>query len=338
MNVLVTGASGFIAGYLVAELLGHGHAVVGLDDDSKYGPVPRAFDRRPAYRHVSGDAKDVGLLTSLIDGCDHFVAGAAIIGGIGLFHARAYDLIAENERLTAAAFDAAISAHRAGHLRKITVVSSSMVYERATVFPTPEGHQAECPPPRSTYGFQKLSTEYFAAGAWAQHGLPYTIARPFNCVGIGERRARGVAAAASGNPRPGMGHVVPDLVKKVLLGEDPLRVLGDGGQVRCYTHGGDLARGLRLAIERPEATNEDFNLSTATPTTVRELAGAIWRKIRGDEPRLALDAPYPHDVPRRVPDVSKARRLLGFEATTTLDEALDEVIPWVRERLEAGEI
>ena len=338
MKTLVTGASGFIAGYLVAELLAHGHEVVGLDDDSKYGPVARAADGHPAYRHVVGDAKDVDLITCLIEGCDHFVAGAAIIGGIGLFHARAYDLIAENERLTAAAFDAAIRAHRDGRLRKITVVSSSMVYESATRFPTPEGHQAECPPPRSTYGFQKLSTEYFAAGAWAQHGLPYTIARPFNCVGVGERRALGVGPAGPGELRLGMGHVVPDLVQKVLLGQDPLRLLGDGGQVRCYTYGGDLARGLRLAIERPEATNEDFNLSTDRATSVRELAELIWRKVREDEPRIASDAPYPHDVRRRIPDISKARRLLDFEATTGLSAALDEVIPWVRARMAAGEI
>ncbi len=108
MKILVTGAAGFIAGYLVEELLAAGHEVVGLDDDSKYGPVEHAYDEHPRYRRVVGDAKDVALLRGLIADCDQFVAGAAIIGGITLFHARAYDLIAENERITAAAFDAAI--------------------------------------------------------------------------------------------------------------------------------------------------------------------------------------------------------------------------------------
>ena len=197
-----------------------------------------------------------------------------MIGGISYFHEFAYDLLAENERILAATFDAAIEAHRRGELERIVVLSSSMVYESATVFPTPEGAQLTSPPPVSTYGFQKLASEYFATGAWQQHGLPYTILRPFNCVGIGERRAVRDTDVMSGNVKLALSHVVPDLVLKVLRGQDPLHLLGDGTQVRCYTYGGDLARGIRLAMESPAAVNEDFNLSTPASTTVLELAGA----------------------------------------------------------------
>jgi UDP-glucose 4-epimerase len=339
VKILVTGSAGFIAGYLVEELLAHGHEVVGLDNYSKYGPIEHSYDEHPRFRRVVGDAKDVALLGELLEGCEGFVAGAAIIGGISLFHARAYDLIAENERITAATFDAAIAAHRAGVLRKITVVSSSMVYESTEVYPTPEGEQRRCPPPRSTYGFQKLATEYFAQGAFEQYGLPFTIVRPFNCIGVGEKRALGDAEIESGNVRLAMSHVVPDLAQKILRGQDPLHLLGSGRQVRCYTYGGDLARGIRLAIESPSALNEDFNLSTATPTTVLELAEAIWRKVHGQRPfRYACDEPFAYDVQMRVPSVEKARRLLGFEATTTLDEALEEILPWIRRQIEVGGI
>jgi nucleoside-diphosphate-sugar epimerase len=339
MKILITGSAGFIAGYLIEDLLTAGHDVVGLDNLSKYGPVERAFDAHPNYRSVHGDAKDVGLVRALLDDCDHFVAGAAIIGGISLFHALAYDLIAENERITAAAFDAAIAAARAVRLRKITVISSSMVYESTTVYPTAEGEQRRSPPPRSTYGFQKLATEYFAQGAYEQYGLPFTIVRPFNCIGVGERRALVDKEVRSGNVRLAMSHVVPDLVQKVLKGQDPLHILGDGSQVRHYTYGGDLARGIRLAIESPAATNEDFNLSTAVSTTVTELAELIWRKVRpGEPPRIVSAPPFPYDVQRRVPSVEKARRLLGFEATTGLSEALDEIIPWVRTQVALGRI
>jgi UDP-glucose 4-epimerase len=339
VKILVTGAAGFIAGYLIEELLGAGHDVVGLDNYTKYGPVERAFDTNPHYRGVTGDAKDVGLLRELLVDCDHFVAGAAIIGGISLFHELAYDLIAENERITASAFDAAIRAFKDAKLKKITVVSSSMVYESASVYPTPEGEQRRCPPPQSTYGFQKLATEYFAQGAHEQYGLPYTILRPFNCIGIGEKRALSDKEVMSGNVRLAMSHVVQDLAQKVLKGQDPLHILGDGRQVRHYTYGGDLARGIRLAVESPAALNEDFNLSTDTSTTVLELAELIWRKVRGDEPfRYVSDKPYSYDVQKRIPSIEKARRVLGFEATTSLSESLDEIIPWVKAQIAIGGI
>jgi nucleoside-diphosphate-sugar epimerase len=339
VRILVTGSAGFIAGYLVEELLAAGAEVIGLDNFSKYGPLRRGYDDHPRYRGVIGDAKDLTLLKELLADCDHFVAGAAIIGGIPLFHQRAYDLLAENERITAAAFDAAIHAHRQARLKKITVVSSSMVFESTSVYPTPEGEQRRSPPPRSTYGFQKLATEYFAQGASEQYQLPYTICRPFNCVGIGEQRARLDTVVLSGNVTLAMSHVVPDLVQKVLKGQDPLHILGDGRQVRHYTYGGDLARGIRLAIESPAALHEDFNLSTAQSTTVLELAELIWKKVRGDEPfRYVSDPPYSYDVQRRIPSVEKARRLLGFEATTTLAQALDEIIPWVRAQIQLGGI
>jgi UDP-glucose 4-epimerase len=267
------------------------------------------------------------------------VAGAACIGGISYFHELAFDLLCENERITAATFEAAIASHKQGNLKKINIISSSMVYENAQVWPTPEGEQRRSPPPASTYGFQKLATEYFAQGAWEQYQLPYTIIRPFNCVGIGERRAVCEKEILSGNVRLAMSHVVPDLIQKVLKGQDPLHLLGDGAQVRHYTYGADLARGIRLCIEKPEALNEDFNLSTPISTTVLELAELIWRKVRPGEPfRYVCDPPYAYDVQKRIPSVDKAERLLGFRAASPLSEVLDRVIPWVKQQVDYGNI
>lgn len=338
MKVLVTGSAGFIAGYLVQQLLEAGHEVIGLDNFSKYGVVERSYASHPRYRFHQGDARDAELVKALASECDHFVAAAARIGGISYFHEYAYDLLAENERITAAAFDAALNAHRDHRLEKITVLSSSMVFENATVFPSPEGHERQCPPPSSTYGFQKLACEYFARGAWEQHRLPFTICRPFNCVGVGESRALGDREVPSGNIKLAMSHVVPDLVQKVLKGQDPLHILGAGTQVRCYTYGGDLARGILTALFHPAARNEDFNLSTSVATTVVELAELIWRKVHGaTRPfRYVSDPPFQHDVQMRIPDTRKAREVLGFEAETSLSGVLDEVIPWVAREVAEG--
>jgi UDP-glucose 4-epimerase len=339
-KVLVSGSSGFIGGYVVKELLGRGHTVVGLDNHSKYGKVAKSYDNHPRYTLIDGDARDVAVLERALDGCDHFVAGAAMIGGISYFHAYAYDLLATNERIMAASCDAAIAAHRAGRLQKVTYLSSSMVFESATSWPSYEGQEREIAPPLSSYGFQKLAVEYYARAAFQQYGLPYTIVRPFNCVGVGEGRALGEVEVLSGNVKLAMSHVVPDLVQKVLKGQDPLHLFGDGQQVRHYTYGGDLARGIVTAMEHPAALNEDFNLSTAESTTVLELTELIWRKVWGAGVpfRWVSDDPFEHDVQRRIPSVDKAKRMLGFEAVTTLEQMLDEVIPWIERAIAEGRI
>jgi UDP-glucose 4-epimerase len=339
-RVLVSGSAGFIGGYVVEELLRRGYAVTGVDDFSKYGRVAKSYDGHAHYTLVEGDCRDADLMTMLLDGCDWFIAGAALIGGISYFHTYPYDLIAANERIIAASCDAAIQAHRDSVLKRVTYISSSMVFESADHWPSHEGQEKEIPPPVSAYGFQKLAVEYFARAAWDQYQLPYTIVRPFNCVGTGESRALADEEILSGNVKLAMSHVVPDLVQKILKGQDPLHILGSGEQIRHYTYGGDLAAGIVTAMAHPAAQNEDFNLSTDEGTTVTELATAIWRKIKGESVPLRIehDEAFRYDVQRRVPATGKAKQVLGFTATTTLNQMLDEVIPWIAQAIEAGTI
>ena len=339
-KVLLTGSQGFIGGYVVEELLARGYDVVGIDNYSKYGRVTKSYDSHPKYTFVEGDVTDVALMTKLLMDCDHLIAGAALIGGISYFHAYAYDLLANNERIMASTCDAAIRAHRQGKLKKVTYLSSSMVFESTPHWPSVEGDERLIPPPLSSYGFQKLAVEYFAKAAWDQYKVPYTIVRPFNAVGVGEGRALGEVEILSGNVQLAMSHVVPDIVQKILKGQNPLHILGDGSQVRHYTYGGDVAKGIVTCMENEKALNEDFNVSTSESTTVLELAKVIWHKINGpDEPfQYVSDEAYEYDVQKRVPSVEKTKRVLEFECTTTLDTMLDEVIPWIESALAEGKI
>lgn len=339
-KVVVTGSAGFIGGYIVEELLRQGYQVVGIDNYSKYGKVVKSYDDDPNYELIVGDVQDVELMTRVLSDADHFIAGAALIGGISYFHTYAYDLLAQNERIIASSVDAAIAAHKAGRLEKVTYMSSSMVFESTDRWPSKEGDERLVPPPLSSYGFQKLAVEYFAHAAWDQYQLPFTILRPFNCVGIGESRALGDVDIDSGNVKLAMSHVVPDLVQKIVKGQDPLHILGNGEQVRHYTYGGDLARGIVLSLDHPAARNNDFNISTPNGHTVAQLAEAIWHKIKGPSVplRLVHDEGFEHDVQKRIPDVTKAKEVLGFEATTTLDDMLDEVIPWITAAVAEGTI
>lgn len=339
-TVVVTGSSGFIGGYIVEELLRKDYKVIGVDNFSKYGRVHKSYDGHENYTLVEGDVQNVELMTELLMDADHFIAGAALIGGISYFHTYAYDLLAQNERIIASSCDAAIAARAAGsRLEKVTYMSSSMVFESTPHWPSKEGDERLVPPPLSSYGFQKLAVEYFAIAAWDQYKVPYTILRPFNCVGIGESRALGDVEISSGNVKLAMSHVVPDLVQKIFRGQNPLHILGSGDQIRHYTYGGDLARGIVLSLDHPAALNEDFNISTATGHSVKQLAEVIWKKMRGETPlAFAHDEAFEHDVQMRIPDVTKAKELLGFEASTSLDEMLDEVIPWIENAISEGSI
>ncbi len=338
-KVVVTGSKGFIMGYVIEKLLDRGYTVVGIDNLSKYGPIEKSYDNHPSYTFVEGDAKDVDLLKKHLEGAEHFICGAAMIGGISYFHTFAYDLLAENERITASSFDAAIHAHKNGVLKKITVLSSSMIFESTVKWPSEEGDEEIIPPPKSTYGFQKLATHYFCRGAWEQYKLPYTIICPFNAVGTGESKAKTDVELQSGNVKLAMSHVIPDLVQKILKGQNPLHILGDGNQIRHYTYAGDIAEGILRSLENPGAINESFNLSTSQGHNVKELAGIIWRKLKGDEPlSFVHDKPFLYDVQKRIPSVEKAKRILGFDAETSLDKSLDEVIPWIKKMAEENKI
>jgi nucleoside-diphosphate-sugar epimerase len=156
-------------------------------------------------------------------------------------------------------------------------------------------------------------------------------------VGIGEVRALGESVVESGSVKLAMSHVVPDLVQKVVKGQNPLHILGEGNQIRHYTYGADLAKGIVTCMSHDAALNDDFNISTAQSTTVLELAENIWHRINGDAPfAFVSDDPFEHDVQKRVPSVDKAREVLGFECTTTLDDMLDEVVPWIVQAVEDG--
>lgn len=339
-KVIVTGSQGFIGSYICLELLSKGYKIIGIDNYSKYGYVERSHDDHPNFTllemDVCGLKKKRHEIFELLKDADYIIAAAAMIGGISYFHKYAYDLLANNERIMASTFDLAIELYREQSLNKIVVISSSMVFESTSCYPTPEGEEKRCPPPLSTYGFQKLATEYFCYGANEQYNLPYTIIRPFNCVGVGEDEALGEDEMIIGNMKMLLSHVLPDLIYKSLHLEstDKLPILGEGNQVRHYTNGKDIAKGIVLAMESDAALNEDFNISTSQPTSVKQLAELVWKKIHGTNLELEICKPFEYDVQIRSPDVSKAKKLLGFEAKISLEDSINEVIEWMKEQYE----
>ena len=311
-RVIVTGGCGLIGRAVVAELVERGHDVTVLDNLSKEGGRPPAA---VAFQRL--DLRDLDAARAAFARHDACINLAALIGGIGYFHRLPADIIADNDRIYASTFAAAVAAR----MRRMVFVSSSMVYESATEFPTREEGLLRFPPPTTAYGFSKLAGEYYCRAFRAQYDLRYTIIRPFNACGPDESAGEEIGAA----------HVIPDLIRKVFEGQDPLEILGDGSQTRCFTHVRDIARGLALALEHPAAEDEDFNLSTAVETRILDLARMIWERCRPGVPFRVRSVPsFQHDVQRRVPEVSKAARKMNWRAEIDLERGIDEVVRWQR--------
>ncbi|MDQ3630050.1 MAG: NAD-dependent epimerase/dehydratase family protein [Actinomycetota bacterium] len=314
-RVLVTGGAGTIGAAVVRRLVGDPAWEARVSDQRE---APR-WMREGCEVHV-GDLRDVEEARTATKGCSHVIHLAAIVGGIANFHKLPHTLTEVNNALYNSVLRAALDCD----VERFTYVSSSMVFERATVYPTPESHIDDTPIPRSAYGFSKLTGEVYVRAAHDEHGLEYTICRPFNAYGPGEM------------PRdePGIAHMVPDVIKKCLAlpSDAPLPIFGDGTQTRTLTHIDDIADGIVTATGSPAARNEDFNISAAEERTVAELARIIWEACGREPEAFALEhlPSYTVDVVRRWPDVSKARALLGWEARISDCDGIAQTVAWLR--------
>ncbi len=314
-RVLVTGGAGTIGSAVVRRLLADPAYEVRVSDQR---PAPQWM--REGCEVHTGDLRSLAEARRATAGCSHVIHLAAIVGGIANFHRLPHTLTEVN----AALYNAVVRAALEVQVERFAYVSSSMVFERATEFPTTEAHLPDCPVPLSAYGFSKLTGEVYCRAAHAEHGLPYTICRPFNAYGPGELP----------DAEPGIAHAVPDLIRKVLCGLRPLPIFGSGEQTRTLTHVEDIADGIVTAMSSPAGLNEDFNISAARELTVAEIARIVWAACGEDPEAFALEhlPSFAVDVPRRWPSVEKARTLLGWEARIGVEEGIAATVRWLRER------
>jgi UDP-glucose 4-epimerase len=317
-RVLVTGGAGTIGAAVVRRLLADAAYEVRVSDQRE---APH-WMREGCEVHTS-DLRDVNQARTAMAGCSHVIHLAAIVGGIANFHKLPHTLTEVNNAL----YNSVVRAALDRDVERFVYVSSSMVFERAEKFPTPEEYLADCPVPRSAYGFSKLTGEVYCRAAHDEHGLRYTICRPFNAYGPGELP----------DDEPGIAHAVPDLIRKALTGQTPLEIFGSGEQTRTLTHVDDIAAGIATAMAAPAGLNEDFNISASRELTVAEIAKIVWEAC-GNDPaafELAHLPSFEVDVQRRWPSVEKARRVLGWEAQIGIERGIAQTVEWLRDRARA---
>lgn len=313
-KIIVTGGCGFIGKEVVKQLVQKGYFVRVVDNLSK-----SESQVKKGYEFIHGDLTEKQVAEEACNGMDICINLAAKIGGIGYFHKYPATILSENNKICSATFEAAVK----NKLQRMVYISSSMVFESAIHFPSKEDDVRKISPPISSYGFSKLIGEQYCYAFWDEYKLPFSICRPFNAYGINEYPGEEV----------GYAHVIPDLVKKILDGQYPLELLGDGQQVRCFTHISDLAEGIIAVMENEKAHNQDFNIANPEPVTMLELAQRIWR-LTGQkrEFRVKYVEGFTFDIKKRIPDTSKIEKLLGWKTKVSFDEGLREVIAWLTQK------
>ncbi|MDO8487432.1 MAG: NAD(P)-dependent oxidoreductase [Candidatus Curtissbacteria bacterium] len=315
---LVTGGAGFIGSEIVRQLLDVGYMVRVADNLSKKNA---SVDKRAEFINV--DLTDSRKTKAVFKNIDICINAAAKIGGIGYFHKFPATILSENNKIYSSTFESAVAAG----IKRLVYISSSMVFESATKFPSEEEDVTKIPPPVSSYGFSKLSGEWYCRSFWDQYRLPFSICRPFNAYGINEFPEREV----------GYAHVIPDLVRKIVEGQYPLEMLGDGKQTRCFTHVSDVADGIITVALHPNGQNQDFNIGSDKEIKMIDLAEKIWDVMEIKKPfKVKFVKGFKYDIRKRVPNVQKAKKLINWEPKVKFDDGLKEVITWLQEKKAEG--
>jgi UDP-glucose 4-epimerase len=316
-RVLVTGGAGFIGTTLARRLVDE-NDVVAVDNLHRDALSGTELGEHPRFRFVEGDVLDLATLTELARGCSHIVHAAGI-AGVDTVLQSPVRTMRVNVIGTYNALEAAVAT--LDTLERVVEFSTSEVFGQHA-FNVQEGHVTtigSVGEARWTYAVSKLAGEHMAHAYHAELGVPAVSVRPFNIYGPGQIGGGAIRA----------------FIEAALAGQD-LEIHGDGAQIRAWCYVDDMVDGLLLALEHPNAVGESFNIGNArSAVTIYDLATRIKRLTRcpGEIRFVPLDYT---DVELRIPNVDKARSLLGFEAAVELDEGLERTIAWYRARLGAA--
>ena len=323
-NILALGGCGFIGSHVVRALLEHGHSVTAMDNFSKYGHVTHDFYEHPSFKLVIEDIRKTEARD--FEGYEQILCFAALIGGIKYFHSIPYQIARDNTNILTHAIDCTLSGSKNA---VFYYLSSSMVFERLQRAVT-EQDALDQPVPLTSYGMQKLFGEYVVRSAHEEYGLNYVIIRPFNAVGSGELPE----SKRPGEVEFGMAHVIPDFVYKALIKQSPFEILGDGTQVRTFTHARDIADAICLMIDKG-IKNDDFNLCGNNTSSMGELAKKIWGMVNPSDPFPGFEhlPELPNDVKYRLGVSNKAQEILGWTPKHDMDYVLEDTLEFVRKHM-----
>jgi len=316
MRILVAGSEGSLMQRVIPLLLRRGHEVIGVDSFVRHGRI----ERKREYEFVEGDLCDKDLVYDVCSGVEAIIQAAARVYGVRGFHKYPADILSCDLQ----AHHNLLQAARKFAVKRFVYISSSMVYERSEKIPSAEEDVDSVRVPRTAYGLSKLVGERLCQAFHQQYGLEYTIWRPFNIITPYEEA----------EPEPGMAHVFADFIHKIVVQkQNPMRIFGDGEQIRCFTWIDDVAYAIAEYSFIDRTRCEVFNLGNPEPITMKDLALRIFEKAKerglfeaSAVLRFEHEPAYEDDVRVRIPCIDKARSVLGWTPTVSLDEALDRCV------------
>lgn len=307
-KVLVTGGSGFIGSH-VSELLVKKGAKVSILDHIKKQNINSIEDQ---IELIDGDIDNLQIATKACQDKDIVVNMAAKVGGIGYNQTHQGSILRENLLIACNMIEAV----RLAQVERFMEVSSACVYPKDAVIPTPEeeGFRGEPELTNGGYGWGKRMGELLSKYYQEQYRMKVGIVRPYNCYGPRDHF------------EPKVSHVIPALIKRVFDGEDPLVIWGSGNQTRAFLYVEDLAEGILLATEK-YCVADPINLGTDEEISIKDLVNMIL-KLSKQTRQVRFDTTKPDGSPRRNSDNRKAKKLIGFEVKTKLEEGLEKTINW----------
>jgi UDP-glucose 4-epimerase len=313
-RIVITGGAGFI-GTTLARRLVDDNEVVAVDNLHRDALSGTDLARHPNFQFEQADVLDREQLGELVEGCTHLVHAAAI-AGVDTVLASPVRTMRVNVIGTYSALEAALDTRDT--IERVVEFSTSEVFGQHA-FNVSEGHVTtigSVGEARWTYAVSKLAGEHMAHAYHDELGLPTVSVRPFNVYGPGQIGGGAIRAFI-----------------EAALGGENLVIHGDGSQIRAWTYVDDMVEGLLLALEHPAAVGESFNIGNARSTvTIYDLATRI-KRLTGCAGEIVFQPLHYTDVELRIPDVAKAREVLGFEAKVELDDGLSRTIDWYREKL-----
>ncbi len=302
---------------VIPRLMANGHTIIGIDNFARYGEIDRERD----YEFIRGDLTDPEFVDTVVRDVDAVMQAAALIYGVGGFNKYPADILSKDINLHQNIMHAML---RNG-IKKMVYISSSMVYERCEKQPSKEEDVDESLIPSTDYGLSKLVGERITRAFHRQYGIGYTIWRPFNIITPHE----------VGENDLGLSHVFADYIKNIVKEQrSEIPIIGDGEQIRCFTWIGDVARGIADYSFDERAANETFNLGNPEPITMKQLAAIIHDGARekglvnsnGNGLSFRTEKSFPDDVRIRIPDVNKAKEVLGWEPTLKVAESVERCL------------